>query len=63
MKLIKELARTTSFLLVLAGLIVSMCETADWDKQFVTLLIGTLLIVAGVVVGHFVKGEEDGYCR
>ena len=57
-KAIKDLAVLIGFLLVLAGLIVCMCETADWDKQLMTLCTGTGMMVAGVVIGFLAKGGK-----
>lgn len=57
-KVIKDLAVLISFLLVLAGLVVCMCETADWDKQLMTLCTGAGMMVAGVVIGFLAKGGK-----
>jgi len=55
-KAIKGLAGLTSFLLVLAGLIICMCDTADWDKQLMLLCTGTGMVIIGAVFGFVAKG-------
>lgn len=56
-KAIKGLAGLTSFLLVLAGLIICMCDTADWDKQLIALCVGAGMVIIGAVLGGLAKGE------
>lgn len=55
-KAIKGLAGPTSFLLVLAGLIVCMCDTADFEKQLMTLCAGAGMIIVGAVLGGLAEG-------
>ena len=62
-KVIKDLAVLTSFLLVLAGLIICMCDTADLDKQLMTLCTGTGIMVVGVVIGFLAKGAGNVHTR
>lgn len=62
-KVIKGLAGLTSFLLVLAGLVVCMCDTADLDKQLMTLCTGTGIMVVGVVIGFLAKGTGNVHTR
>lgn len=57
-KAVKGLAGLTSFLLVLAGLITCMCDTADWDKQLMLLCTGTGMVIIGVVLGELAKGGK-----
>lgn len=60
-KLFKEVAQFAGMALVLAGLVVCMCETKNLDKQLSMLGIGIGMIVAGAVVSVLVNGsEEDG---
>jgi uncharacterized protein with von Willebrand factor type A (vWA) domain len=61
-KLFKGMAELAGMALVLAGIVVGMCETADADKQVMTMGIGLLMIAAGAVVSVLVnRGEEDEY--
>jgi len=63
-KLFKEAAQFAGMALVLAGLVVCMCETENLDKQVVTMGIGLLMIAAGAVTSILVnRGEEDVYPR
>lgn len=46
--------------LVLAGLVVCMCETAGLDKQLATMGIGLGMIAFGAFVSILVnRGEDD----
>lgn len=59
-KLFKEAAQFAGMALVLAGLVVCMCETENLDKQLATLSIGFGMIFFGAVVSILVnRGEED----
>lgn len=61
-KLFKELAQLAGMALVLAGLVVCMCETENLDKQLVTLGIGFGMIVFGAVTSILAnRGEEDEF--
>lgn len=61
-KLFKGTAEFIGMALVLAGLVVCMCETENLDKQFATLGIGFLMIVAGAVVSILVnRGDKNEY--
>ena len=60
-KLFKGIAELAGMALVLAGLVVCMCETGNLDKQLVTLGIGAVMFVAGTVVSILANGgEKDG---
>ena len=59
-KLFKGTAEFIGMALVLAGLVVCMCETENLDKQLATLGIGLGMIAAGAVVSVLVnRGEKD----
>lgn len=59
-KTTKGAAELAGMALVLAGLVVCMCETENLDKQLAVLGIGMGMIVAGAVVAVLVnRGEED----
>lgn len=58
-KAIKGLAGLTSFLLVLTGLVVCMCETADLDKQLQMMGMGAAIIAIGAAFGFVAKGAGD----
>lgn len=61
-KLFKEMAQLAGMALVLAGLVVCMCETENLDKQLVTLGIGLGMIVFGAVTSILAnRGEEDEF--
>lgn len=61
-KLFKGMAELAGMALVLAGLVVCMCETADLDKQVMTMGIGLLMIAAGAVTSILAnRGEEDEF--
>ena len=63
-KTIKELAQFISMIMVIAGLVVCMCETTDFGKQIQTMMIGIAIIATGAVVSILVnRGEEDVYRR
>lgn len=56
---VKDIAESAGMGLVLAGLIVCMCET-DLDKQLFTLGIGFGMIFFGAVVSILAnRGEKD----
>lgn len=60
-KVISGITGLTSFLLVFAGLIICMCDTADLDKQLSTMLMGAGIMVVGAVIGILAKGvSRDG---
>ena len=61
-RIFKEMAQLAGMALVLAGLVVGMCETENLDKQLVTLGIGLGMIVLGAVTSILAnRGEEDEY--
>ena len=61
-KLFKEAAQFAGMALVLAGLVVCMCETENLDKQLVTLGIGLGMIVFGAVVSVLAnRGEKNEF--
>lgn len=57
-KTIKGIGELAGMALVLAGLVVCMCETENLDKQLATLGIGFGMIVFGAVVSVLVNGGE-----
>ena len=54
-KVVSGLAGLTSFLLVFAGLIICMCDTADLDKQLSVMLMGAGIMAVGAVFGFISK--------
>lgn len=61
-KMIKGIAELAGMALVLAGLVVCMCETENLDKQLVTSGIGFGMIVFGAVTSILAnRGEEDEF--
>ena len=61
-KLFKGMAELAGMALVLAGLVLCMCETENLDKQVMTMGIGLLMIAAGAVTSILAnRGEEDEY--
>lgn len=61
-KLFKGMAELAGMALVLAGLVLCMCETENWDKQFATMGMGFGMIVFGAVVSILAnRGEEDEF--
>lgn len=61
-KLFKELAELAGMALVLAGLVVCMCETENLDKQLATLGIGLGMIFFGAVVSVLAnRGEKNEF--
>ena len=59
-KIIKSTAELAGMALVLAGLVVCMCETAEMDKQLATLGIGLGMIAFGALVSILAnRGEDD----
>lgn len=58
-KFISELAILVGFILVVIGLVVCMCETADMDEQFATMLYGAGTIVAGAIICYL--GNEGSH--
>lgn len=60
MKAIKGITGVTSFLLVLAGLIVSMYETPDLDKQAMVVLMGATIMLIGAGFGFVSMGVSNG---
>lgn len=61
--MIKELAQFISMILVLAGLVVCMCETTDFGKQVQTMLIGIAIIATGAVVSILANRGGEDVCR
>lgn len=61
-KLFKGMAELAGMALVLAGLVLCMCETENLDKQVMTMGIGLLMIAAGAVTSILAnRGEEDEF--
>ncbi len=59
-KMFSEIAVLAGFVLVILGLVVCMCETAELDKQFATMLYGAGSIVVGAILCYF--GKEGCEC-
>ena len=59
-KIINEIAMQAGFVLVILGLIVCMCETAELDKQLVNMLYGVGIIIAGTIICYIGKEREYG---
>ena len=63
-KTIKGAVELGGVLLVLAGLMICMCDTADLDKQFMTIIVGVVMMMIGASAVWMAKGEqEDGLSR
>ena len=61
-KTIKELAQFISMIMVLAGLVVCMCESENPDQQLATLGIGLGMIIFGALLGVLAhRGEENEF--
>ena len=56
---ISGLGQLVGILIAIAGLIVCMCETADLDKQLVTLLTGLAMFLIGAGITTLAKGVEE----
>ena len=54
-KVVSGLTGLISFLLVFAGLIIGMCDTADLDKQLPVMLMGAGIMAVGTVFGFISK--------
>lgn len=59
-KIISEVAVLMGFVLVILGLILCMCETAELDKQLVTLIYGAGSVVTGAILCYL--GKEGCEC-
>ena len=59
-KIINEIAIQAGFVLVILGLIVCMCETAEPDKQLVNMLCGVGIIVVGTIICYIGKEMDHG---
>ena len=62
-KLISGLAELTGAMLVVLGLIVCMCDTADIDRQLITGLYGLGIMAVGAMVVYLGKGVEEECIR
>ena len=61
-KLFKGMAELAGMALVLAGLVLCMCETENLDKQLATLGIGLGMIVFGAVISILAnRGEKNEF--
>lgn len=58
-KIVKGAAEFTGMALVLAGLVVCMCETAELDRQLATMGIGLGMIAFGAFVSILAHGGEE----
>lgn len=59
-KIISEVAILVGFVLVVLGLVLCMCETAELDKQFMTMIHGAGVMVAGAILCYL--GNEGSEC-
>lgn len=50
MRVIREIVSIVGVLLVVLGLVVCMCETAEMSMQLSTTLYGMAIMVAGVII-------------
>ena len=62
-KVVSGLAGLTSFLLVFAGLIICMCDTADLDKQLSVMLMGAGIMAVGALFGFIAKEVSNVHTR
>lgn len=59
-KVISGVGQLIGFLVAVTGLILCMCETAEWDKQILTMLTGATVFLMGAGIVLLAKmGEED----
>ena len=59
-KAISGIGQLIGILIAVAGLIVCMCDTADLDKQIVTMFTGLGIFLAGTGIVALAKwGEEN----
>ena len=62
-KVISGIAGLTSMLLVLFGLVICMCDTADVDKQLSMMLMGFGIMAVGAVFGFISKEVGNVHTR
>ena len=62
-KLIGGLTELTGVMLVVLGLVVCMCDTADIDRQLITGLYGVGIMAVGVMIAFLGKGVEEECIR
>lgn len=59
-KVISGITGLMCMLLVLFGLIICMCETADLDKQLTMMFMGAGIMLVGAVFGFISKEVSNG---
>ena len=59
-RLISGITGLTSMLFIMFGLIVSMCDTADYSKQATTMLVGAGIMLIGVGIGYISMEVQNG---
>ena len=62
-KIINGLTELTGVMLVLLGLVICMCDTADVDRQLATGLYGLGIMAVGAIVVFLGKGVEEECIR
>lgn len=62
-KLIGGIAELAGVLLVVLGLVVCMCETADFSKQLFNLVYGIATMAVGAVICYLGKEGSEYYVR
>lgn len=59
-KAISGIGQLIGVLVAVSGLIVCMCDTADLDKQILTMFAGLVIFLSGAgIVALAKRGEED----
>ena len=59
-KTISGVGQLIGILVAVAGIIVAMIDTADFDKQIITMFAGLVIFIVGSVIVTLAKwGEED----
>ncbi len=59
-RIISGITGVASMLLVLFGLIISMCDMADYSKQAMMMLIGAGIMLMGVGFGYISMEVRNG---
>lgn len=59
-KVISGITSLMSMLLILFGIVISMCDTADASKQASVMLMGAIIMMVGAGFGFISMGVQDG---
>jgi hypothetical protein len=58
-KVISGITGLTSMLLIMSGLIVCMCDTADLNRQAKMMLMGAGIMLVGALFGFISMGVQN----